>query len=90
MIITTFPWHHVGTLGMPRRMPTYDYANPDIAPQAMSVSMSAFGGLLLVVPGIFFFAILIRDHRSPEADPGEYRFSVAVHPPQRVPAALNA
>jgi cytochrome c oxidase subunit I len=89
MIVTTFPWHYVGILGMPRRMPNYDYANPDIAPQAMSVSLSAFGGLLLVISGILFFAILIRGHRSPKAEPGEYRFSTAVHPPQRVPAALN-
>ena len=89
MIITTFPWHYVGILGMPRRMPTYDYANPDIARQAISVSMSAFGGLLLVISGLLFFVVLIRGHRSQVVDPGEYRFSLAVHPPQRVPAALN-
>ena len=62
----------------------------DIAPHAMSVSLSAFGGLLLVISGILFFAVLIRGHRSPAADPREYRFSTAVHPPQRLPAALNA
>ena len=28
MIVTTFPWHYVGILGMPRRMAFYDYANP--------------------------------------------------------------
>jgi cytochrome c oxidase subunit 1 len=89
MIVTTFPWHYVGILGMPRRMPTYDYANPDIAPQAMSVSLSALGGLLLVISGILFFVVLIGGHRSARVDPGQYRFSVAVHPPQRVPAALN-
>ena len=30
MIVTTFPWHYVGILGMPRRMAFYDYANPAI------------------------------------------------------------
>jgi heme/copper-type cytochrome/quinol oxidase subunit 1 len=28
MIVTTFPWHYVGILGMPRRMASYDYTNP--------------------------------------------------------------
>jgi cytochrome c oxidase subunit I len=33
--------------------------------------------------------VLIRSHRAPHMDPGEYRFSVAVHEPVRVPIALN-
>jgi cytochrome c oxidase subunit 1 len=49
MIVTTFPWHYVGILGMPRRMASYDYANPAIAPEALSVSISIFGGLLLLI-----------------------------------------
>jgi len=89
MIVTTFPWHYVGVLGMPRRMASYDYANPDVAPQALSVSISVFGGLLLVVSAVLFFGVLIRSHRAPQMDPGEYRFSVAVHEPVRVPIALN-
>ena len=47
------------------------------------------GGLLLVISACLFFAVLIRGHRAPQADPGEYRFSVAVHEPVRVPVALN-
>jgi cytochrome c oxidase subunit I len=87
--VTTFPWHYVGILGMPRRMASYDYANPAIAPQALSVSISVFGGLMLLVSAGLFFAVLIRGHRAAQADPGEYRFSVAVHEPVRVPATLN-
>src|SRR5450432_4429282 len=89
MIVTTFPWHYVGILGMPRRMASYDYANPAIAPQALSVSISVFGGLLLVISACLFFAVLIRGHRAAQTDPGEYRFSVAVHEPVRIPVALN-
>jgi cytochrome c oxidase subunit I len=89
MIVTTFPWHHVGILGMPRRMASYDYADPAIAPQALSVSISVFGGLMLVVSAGLFFIVLIRGHRAEQTDPGEYRFSVAVHEPVRVPVALN-
>lgn len=89
MIVTTFPWHYVGILGMPRRMAFYDYANPEIAKQAFSVSMSVVGGALLVVSAVLFFTILIRGHRAERADPGEYRFAQAVHEPVRLPAALN-
>jgi heme/copper-type cytochrome/quinol oxidase subunit 1 len=61
MIVTTFPWHYVGILGMPRRMTFYDYANPAISPQAFSVSMSVIGGLILFD---------IRHPVSAGADPG--------------------
>lgn len=90
MIVTTFPWHYVGILGMPRRMAYYDYSHPAVADQAMPVVYSAVGGLILVVSAILFFVVLIRGHRSPSANPGEYQFAVAVHPPQRVPVALNS
>src|SRR5665213_3532911 len=89
MIVTTFPWHYVGILGMPRRMASYDYSNPAIAPEALSVSISVFGGLLLLVSAGLFFAALIRGHRAAQTDPGAYRFSIAVHEPVRVPVALN-
>ncbi len=64
MIVTTFPWHYVGILGMPRRMAFYDYANPAISPQAFSVSMSAIGGFILLISGILFLTVLIRGQRS--------------------------
>lgn len=66
---------------------SYDYTNPAIAPEALSVSISVFGGLLLVISAILFFAVLIRGHRTPLAKPAQYRLSVAVHQPARVPAA---
>jgi cytochrome c oxidase subunit 1 len=90
MIVTTFPWHYVGILGMPRRMAFYDYSDPAISSQAMPVVLSAIGGFILVVSAILFFAVLIGGHRAASGNPGEYRFSVAVHPPTRVPVALNS
>lgn len=90
MIVTTFPWHYVGILGMPRRMAYYDYSHPAIADQAMPVILSATGGLILVISAILFFVVLIRGHRAPVCDAGEYRFAEAVHPPHRVPVALNS
>jgi cytochrome c oxidase subunit I len=89
MIVLTFPWHWVGILGMPRRMAIYDYTNPAIAPEAFSVIASVIGGAILLVSGVLFIALLIGGHRAERVAPQPYRFSVAVHPPQQVPAALN-
>jgi cytochrome c oxidase subunit 1 len=89
MIVLTFPWHWVGILGMPRRMAFYDYTDPALAADAASVVMSAIGGLILVVSGVLFLLVLVRGQRAPRIEPGSYRFSVAVHPPRTLPAALN-
>jgi cytochrome c oxidase subunit I len=90
MIVTTFPWHYVGILGMPRRMAFYDYSSPVISPQAFSVSMSAVGGLILLASGILFLAILILGQMAPRREDDAYRFSVPVHMPARLPVALNS
>ena len=89
MMVTTFPWHYVGILGMPRRMAYYDYSNPALAPEALSVILSGFGGLILLAAGLLFVFILIRGHRGPATVVDEYRFSTALHPPVAQPAALN-
>ncbi len=89
MIVLTFPWHWVGILGMPRRMAFYDYSDPSLAAWALPVVMSVVGGAILLVSGVLFIAVLIDGHRAPRAEPGTYRFSVAVHEPKVLPAALN-
>ncbi|MGY6258074.1 b(o/a)3-type cytochrome-c oxidase subunit 1 [Paraburkholderia caledonica] len=90
MIVTTFPWHYVGILGMPRRMAYYDYSDPAIAPQAIFVMMSVVGALMLVASAVLFFIVLIRGHRGARVKPAEFRFSTAVHEPASVPVALNS
>jgi cytochrome c oxidase subunit I len=89
MLVLTFPWHWVGILGMPRRMAFYDFTDPNIAPQALYVILSVIGGAIVLISGFLFLAVLVTGHRAPRAEPGVYRFSVAVHPPQRMPAVLN-
>ena len=89
MIVLTFPWHWVGILGMPRRMAFYDYTDPAIAPQALSVDASVAGAVILLVSAALFIIVLIRGHLAPRTAEQEYRFSVAVHPPKTVPVALN-
>jgi cytochrome c oxidase subunit I len=90
MIITTFPWHWAGILGMPRRMAYFDYSDPALAGDAASVTISAFGGFILLFSGLLFLTILVRGMRAPSADAGPYRFAVPVHPPLAVPVVLNS
>jgi cytochrome c oxidase subunit I len=90
MVVLTFPWHFVGILGMPRRMAYFDYMDPTIAGQAISVVVSVVGGFILVISAALFFFILIQTHRGPSTVVEEFRFSVAVHPSKNVPIALNS
>ncbi|MPW16045.1 cytochrome C oxidase subunit I [Paraburkholderia sp. CNPSo 3157] len=90
MMVVTLPWHYVGLLGAPRRMAYYDYSNPAIAPQAIWVAVSAFGGLILVISGLLFLYILAKAQFGAIEQPKQFRFSAPVHPVERVPAALNS
>jgi cytochrome c oxidase subunit I len=90
MIVLTFPWHYVGILGMPRRMAYYDYSHPAISPEALSVTITLFGGLLLVASAILFVVILLRGHIGNRINVPSFQFSIPVHPPTRLPAALNS
>ncbi|HWE75687.1 MAG TPA: cbb3-type cytochrome c oxidase subunit I [Stellaceae bacterium] len=90
MIVLTFPWHLVGIFGMPRRMAFYDFANPDLAQQAMPVMISVVGGAIVLLSGLLFAVILLIGHRAETARLPAYRFSLALHPPQRMPAMLNS
>jgi cytochrome c oxidase subunit 1 len=90
MIVTTFPWHYVGILGMPRRMAFFDYTDPALAPEALSVVFSVLGGFVLAISGLLFIGILFRAQRGVQGEAGPFRFALAVHPPVRVPAALNS
>lgn len=90
MMVLTFPWHYAGILGMPRRMSFYDYTDPVLAADALPVIMSVVGGAILVVSGLLFVYILARSHSTPRVTPEPYTFSVAVHPPTRLPVALNS
>ena len=74
---------------MPRRMAFYDYTDPVIAQQAASVVMSVIGGAILVISAVLFLVVLARGQISARVEPGNYRFSVATHPPRTLPAALN-
>src|SRR5436190_395983 len=59
MLVLSLPWHWVGLLGMPRRMAYFDYTHPDLHAQAWTVTVSTFGGLLLVISALLFVFILV-------------------------------
>jgi cytochrome c oxidase subunit I len=90
MMVVTLPWHYVGLLGAPRRMAYYDYSAPGLQQQAVWVAISAIGGFVLVISGILFIYILARSQLGPLTQPKEFRFSLATHPVDHVPAALNS
>ncbi|KDB08769.1 cytochrome c oxidase subunit I [Burkholderia sp. lig30] len=89
MMVVTLPWHYVGLLGAPRRMAYYDYSDPAIAPQAIWVTVSAIGGLILVVSGLLFIYILVKGQFGRVEQPRPFTFSAPAQPVDRVPAALN-
>jgi cytochrome c oxidase subunit I len=52
--------------------------------------MSVAGGLIVLISGILFIVVLVRGHFAPRSEPGEYRFSLAMHAPLTLPLALNS
>ena len=89
MMILTMPWHLVGLLGAPRRMAYYDYTHPALAPQAITVTISTFGGLLLVISAAMFLYLLAT--ARPQAAPvPAFTFSKPVHSGTKPPAVLNS
>jgi len=89
MMVLTMPWHLVGLLGMPRRMAYYDYSNPEIAPQAWTVTMSAIGGFILLASGFVLIYTLATAARRSATVIEPFTFSRAAHPGARTPVALN-
>jgi cytochrome c oxidase subunit 1 len=89
MIVTTFPWHYAGLLGMPRRMAYFDYTAPGMSAEGISVVMSTFGGALLVLSALLFIFILYRNHSAAQVEPAPFTFSKPIHEPATLPLALN-
>lgn len=90
MMVTTFPWHYAGLLGMPRRMAYFDFSNPAVAPEAITVVMSLIGALILVASGALFFIVLAKGHTGERVAPPPFEFSAPVHPSASLPVALNS
>ena len=94
MMVMTLPWHWTGLQGQWRRVANFNYADPIIAGWGPYVIVSFGGGLVLLASAILFIRNLAVMHLPVRAvaRPGtalQPLFSLAVHPPLTVPAALN-
>lgn len=92
MMVMTLPWHYLGLQGQWRRVATFDYSDPIIAGWGPWVLVSLAGGVILLASSLLFLFNLLPPHRFriPSLPPAEpVRYALAVHPPHRVPSALN-
>lgn len=90
MMVMTLPWHWTGLQGQWRRVADFDYSNPVIAAWGPWVIVSLAGGVILAVSAILFVYNLALLHRAGvSAAPRAIAYARAVHPPERVPRALN-
>jgi cytochrome c oxidase subunit 1 len=89
MMVMTLPWHWLGLQGQWRRVSNFNYADPIIAGWGPWVVVSFAGGIILLVSAILFVWNLAALHRSAAWAAPRPLYALAVHPPQRVPAALN-
>src|SRR5207249_7590571 len=89
MLVMTLPWHTLGLLGQWRRVATFNYADPIIAGWGPWVIVSLVGGVILLASGLLFVYNLLQFAVTREAHVPVVLYATAVHPPARVPAALN-
>jgi cytochrome c oxidase subunit I len=89
MMVMTLPWHWLGLQGQWRRVANFDYADPIIAGWGPWVVVSFGGGILLLLSALLFVANLAVLNREGMVASHRPLYALAVHPPRRVPAALN-
>jgi cytochrome c oxidase subunit I len=89
MMVMTLPWHWLGLEGQWRRVANFNYADPIIAGWGPWVTVSLVGGLILLASALLFAGNLLVLHRSRIAATERPLYALAIHPPRRVPAALN-
>ena len=89
MMVMTLPWHYLGLQGQWRRVANFNYSDPIIAAWGPWVIVSFVGGLVLLVSALLFARNLIEVHRRPRVAVHRPLYALAIHPPQRIPAALN-
>jgi len=90
MMVMTLPWHYTGIQGQWRRVAAFDYSDPMIAAWGPWVIVSLAGGIILAFSALLFVYNLAMLHRTGTAGAARtIAYAQAIHPPGRVPAALN-
>jgi cytochrome c oxidase subunit 1 len=89
IIVTTFPWHVLGLFGQPRRVTNFDYPLADLAYWNTWTLVSTAGGVVMLAGALLFvWNLATLFCGAPETD-RRMVYALAVHPPQRLPSALN-
>jgi len=88
-MVMTLPWHVVGLSGQPRRVMTFDYSLPEIAWWGPWTLVTTAGGFIMLAAGWYFIWILATSYRGATQADVPTSYALAVHPPHRLPAALN-
>lgn len=88
-MVTTLPWHALGLMGQPRRVATFDFSNPEIAYWGPWILVSTVGGAIMLASALLFVMNLATLYRGSVETDRRMRYALAVHPPQRLPSALN-
>jgi cytochrome c oxidase subunit 1 len=88
-MVMTLPWHALGLFGQPRRVGTFDYAFPQTAWWAPWTLVSTAGGAIMFASALYFVWNLAMGYRGATQADVRMSYALAVHPPQRLPAALN-
>ncbi len=89
IIVTTFPWHALGLFGQPRRVASFDYSNPAIAFWGPWTLVSTVGGAIMLAGALLFIWNIATLFRGSRLVDRRMVYASAVHPPIRVPKALN-
>jgi cytochrome c oxidase subunit I len=89
ILVTTFPWHVLGLFGQPRRVATFDFTNPAIAYWGPWTLVSTAGGAIMLAGALLFVWNLATLYRGSTQVDRRMGYAVAVHPPRRLPSALN-
>src|SRR3954452_11792330 len=89
MMVMTLPWHWLGLRGQWRRVANFNYADPIIAGWGPWGIVSFAGGIILLISALLFVRNLAVLHRGAVVAIARPLYALAVHPPLRVPAALN-
>lgn len=90
MMILTMPWHVLGLLGQPRRISSTPYDSPLVEQWGPHEFAMVIGGAVLVFSAVLFVLNLVMSHLGRRLDTvDDHEWAVAVHPPLRVPRAMN-
>ena len=89
IMVMTLPWHVIGLAGQPRRVSTFDYSAPEIAWWGPWTLVTTAGGFIMLAAGWYFIWNLATGYRGARQADVPMSYALAVHPPHRLPTALN-